>query len=182
LTGIIYKRGDIFYANLVSSVGSEQGGLRPVVIIQNDYGNLYSSTVIVTVMTSRIGAKIRLPVHVVLPPECGLKKESIVMLEQIRTIDKQRLGCYIGHLNDVEMKEIDEALGISVGLKESPDHNPRDLICLCQICASQFYENRSINIRRADRNQQIKDTCSYCNVRQGYDYYVSSKKGVGKNG
>jgi mRNA interferase MazF len=110
------KRGDIFYADLSPVVGSEQGGIRPVIIIQNDVGNKYSPTVIVAAITSQIN-KAKLPTHVeISSEEYGLNKDSVVLLEQIRTLDKKRLKEKIGHMTEGDMKKVDEALSISVGL------------------------------------------------------------------
>ena len=109
-------RGDIFFADLNPVVGSEQGGLRPVLVIQNDVGNLYSPTTIVAAITSRI-KRAKLPTHVELPAaRYRLERDSVVLLEQIRTIDKQRLRAKIGHLDEEAMARVDRALGISVGL------------------------------------------------------------------
>ena len=110
------KRGDIFYADLSPVVGSEQGGIRPVLIVQNDVGNKYSPTVIAAAITSQ-KEKTKLPTHIkVSSQSCGLAKDSIVLLEQIRTIDKQRLKEHMGRLDDGSMNKIDEALSISFGL------------------------------------------------------------------
>ncbi len=110
-------RGDIFFADLSPVVGSEQGGFRPVLIIQNDIGNKYSPTVIVSAVTSQI-MKAKLPTHVELPSNLsGLEKDSVVLLEQVRTIDKRRLRRHVTKLDDTIMKQIDEALAISCGLK-----------------------------------------------------------------
>jgi mRNA interferase MazF len=114
---IVAKRGDIFYADLSPVVGSEQGGIRPVIIIQNDVGNKYSPTVIVAAITSQIN-KAKLPTHVeISSEEYGLNKDSVVLLEQIRTLDKKRLKEKIGHMTESDMKKVDEALSISVGLQ-----------------------------------------------------------------
>lgn len=113
----IVKRGDIFYADLSPVVGSEQGGIRPVIIIQNDVGNKYSPTVIVAAITSQIN-KAKLPTHVEISSEAyGLNKDSVVLLEQIRTLDKRRLKEKIGHMTDDDMRKVDESLLISVGLQ-----------------------------------------------------------------
>jgi mRNA interferase MazF len=110
------KRGDIYYADLSPVVGSEQGGLRPVLIVQNDVGNKYSPTVIAAAITSRMG-KSRLPTHIdVQGAEAGLAKDSVILLEQIRTIDKKRLKEKMGHLDDETMSTVNGALGISFGL------------------------------------------------------------------
>lgn len=112
----IVKRGDIFYADLSPVVGSEQGGVRPVIIIQNDIGNKYSPTIIIAAITSQIN-KAKLPTHVeISSEEYGLNKDSVVLLEQIRTLDKKRLKEKIGHMTDGDMKKVDTALLISVGL------------------------------------------------------------------
>ena len=109
-------RGDIFYADLEPVIGSEQGGIRPVLIIQNNIGNRHSPTVIVAAITSREKDN-RMPTHVHIDGwHCGLPTDSTVMLEQLRTLDKQRLQSYIGSVNKSTMCEIDHALEISIGL------------------------------------------------------------------
>ncbi len=113
------KRGDIFYADLSPVVGSEQGGTRPVLIVQNDIGNRHSPTVIAAAITSQTG-KARLPTHITLKgPEVGLTKDSVVLLEQIRTIDKRRLREHMGRLDETTMNQIDSAIAVSFGLHES---------------------------------------------------------------
>lgn len=116
---MIIKRGDIFYADLSPVVGSEQGGVRPVIVIQNNVGNKYSPTIIIAAITSQIN-KARLPTHVeISAPHFGLPKDSVVLLEQIRTIDKKRLREKIGRFNDEMMNQIDEGLKISLGFRDS---------------------------------------------------------------
>ncbi len=113
---MIVKRGDIYYADLSPVVGSEQGGVRPVLIIQNDVGNKYSPTVIATAITSQIN-KAKMPTHIELDAnEYGLSRDSVVLAEQIRTIDKRRLKEKIGHLDSKLMNKVNEALEISFGL------------------------------------------------------------------
>ena len=115
---MIVKRGDVFYADLSPVIGSEQGGVRPVLVIQNDIGNKYSPTIIIAAITSQIN-KAKLPTHVeISAPEYGLPKDSVVLLEQVRTIDKKRLREKIGRFNDEMMAEVNECLKISVGLVE----------------------------------------------------------------
>ena len=110
------KRGDIYYADLSPVVGSEQGGIRPVLIVQNDVGNKYSPTVIAAAITSQ-KYKNSLPTHIRVNVDgCGLAKDSIVLLEQVRTIDKRRLKERMGNLDDVDMDRIDKALSVSFGL------------------------------------------------------------------
>ncbi len=119
------KRGDIFYADLSPVVGSEQGGLRPVLIVQNDVGNKYSPTVIAAAITSRVG-KTKLPTHIDIHADrVGLARDSVVLLEQIRTIDKKRLREKMGHLDENMMNEVNNAIGISFGLgTPDPGRNP----------------------------------------------------------
>ncbi|HIU48260.1 MAG TPA: type II toxin-antitoxin system PemK/MazF family toxin [Candidatus Avimonoglobus intestinipullorum] len=113
---MIVKRGDIYYADLSPVVGSEQGGIRPVLIIQNDIGNKYSPTVIAAAITSQIN-KAKMPTHIELgAKEYGLNKDSVILLEQIRTIDKRRLRERIGHLDEALMAKVNDALLISFGL------------------------------------------------------------------
>lgn len=108
------RRGDIYYTDLNPVIGSEEGGVRPILIISNDIGNKRSPTVLAAAITSKI--KPDLPTHVYIGTECGISENSTVMLEQIRTIDKRRLFKYIGHLEDNSMKEIDKAISVSFGL------------------------------------------------------------------
>ena len=115
------KRGDIFYADLSPVVGSEQGGVRPVLIIQNDTGNRHSPTVIVAAITSQT-AKARLPTHIDLSANTYLPKDSVVLLEQIRTLDKKRLREYMGRLDEEQMQKVDGAIAVSFGLR------PRQLV------------------------------------------------------
>ncbi len=110
------RRGDIYYADLSPVVGSEQGGVRPVLIVQNDVGNRYSPTVIAAAITSKM-SKTRLPTHIdVYADRVGLAKDSVILLEQIRTIDKKRLGEKMGHLDEAVMAEVDNAISVSFGL------------------------------------------------------------------
>ncbi len=112
----IVKRGDIFYADLSPVVGSEQGGTRPVLIIQNDTGNKHSPTVIAAAITSQTG-KAKLPTHIsIAGGSVGLTKDSIVLLEQVRTIDKRRLREHMGRLDEKQMNQIDTAIAVSLGL------------------------------------------------------------------
>lgn len=115
---MVVKRGDVFYANLSPVIGSEQGGHRPVLVIQNDVGNKYSPTVIVAAITSQI-SKAKLPTHVeVNAKNFSLEKDSVILLEQLRTIDKRRLKEKVTHLSEDVMDKVDEAVRISLGLIE----------------------------------------------------------------
>ena len=112
------NRGDIFYADLSPVVGSEQGGVRPVLVVQNDVGNKYSPTVIVAAITSKL-SKAKLPTHIELNrTNCNLTKDSVVLLEQLRTLDKRRLQEKICSLNEQDMIKVDVAIMISLGLTE----------------------------------------------------------------
>ena len=114
---VIVKRGDIYYADLSPVVGSEQGGIRPVLIIQNDVGNKYSPTVIAAAITSQIN-KAKMPTHIELSAsEYGLYKDSVILLEQIRTIDKKRLREKVAHLDKKLMEDVNTALSVSFGLE-----------------------------------------------------------------
>lgn len=121
------KRGDIYYADLSPVIGSEQGGMRPVLIVQNDVGNKFSPTVIAAAITSKVG-KTKLPTHIdVLRGaqgcmEMGLARDSVILLEQIRTIDKRRLKERMGHLEDNVMQRVDGALYVSFGLAPATSH------------------------------------------------------------
>lgn len=119
------RRGDIYYADLSPVVGSEQGGVRPVLIVQNDVGNRYSPTVIAAAITSQTG-KARLPTHIEVHTDSGLAKSSIVLLEQIRTLDKRRLKDRMGHLDDETMTLVNDALSVSFGLA-SEEHTSQDV-------------------------------------------------------
>lgn len=127
------KRGDIYYADLSPVVGSEQGGLRPVLIIQNDVGNRYSPTVIAAAITSRL-SKTKLPTHIdvaraaTVDSDCyGLARDSVILLEQIRTLDKRRLREKMGHLDERLMKQVNDAISVSFGLAgSSRDTYPKE--------------------------------------------------------
>ena len=119
------RRGDIYYADLSPVVGSEQGGVRPVLIVQNDVGNRYSPTVIAAAITSQTG-KARLPTHIEVHTDSGLAKSSIVLLEQIRTLDKRRLKDRMGHLDDETMTLVNDALSVSLGLA-GEEHTSQDV-------------------------------------------------------
>lgn len=113
---MLVKRGELYFADLSPVVGSEQGGVRPVLIVQNDIGNKYSPTIIAAAITSKLN-KAKLPTHIELSSkEYGLEKDSVVLLEQIRTIDKTRLREKIGELTEIKMNQINKAMMISLGV------------------------------------------------------------------
>ena len=116
------KRGDIYYADLSPVVGSEQGGVRPVLIVQNNVGNRYSPTVIAAAITSQVN-KAKMPTHISLgAPNYGLTRDSIILTEQIRTLDKRRLRERAGVIPPDDMRRVDEALGVSMGLESQDVH------------------------------------------------------------
>lgn len=124
----LIKRGELYYADLSPVIGSEQGGVRPVLVVQNDVGNKYSPTVIAAAVTSKL-TKARLPTHIELSARTyGLVKDSVVLLEQIRTIDKRRLKERIGLLSPQVMARVDDALLISLGFSSSANINPVRLV------------------------------------------------------
>lgn len=112
------RRGDVYLADLNPAIGCEQGGIRPVLVLQNDIGNLYSPTTIVAAVTAKQTKK-KLPVHTPISA-CMLRTDSTLLLEQIRTIDKCRLQAYLGSINQKEMRDIDRALKLSIGLMPPP--------------------------------------------------------------
>ena len=111
-----YFRGEIYYADLGCGIGSEQQGFRPVVIIQNDTGNKYSPTVIIAAISSKANVKAKLPTHRFIPAGNGLELPSIVLAEQIRTVDKRRLSERVGRLREADVRAVDRALAVSLGL------------------------------------------------------------------
>ena len=169
-----YLRGDMYYADLGDGIGSEQNGYRPVLIIQNDVGNKHSPTVIVAAISSKVGAKAKLPTHYYIGAICGLQLPSVVLLEQLRTVDKKRLDAYIGRLPDQHIRGINHALAISVGLIAPV---PKKLtLCLCSVCAESFRNTGAFSLRQTDPQQAAKDVCTYCNHRKGVDYEVIPRR------
>ena len=163
----------MYYADLGKGIGSEQEGYRPIVIIQNNVGNKHSPTVIIASITSKRDAKAKLPTHYLIEAEDGLELPSIVLLEQLRTIDKRRLSSFIGHLSEKHIQGINHALAVSVGLIESIPN--KLILCLCRTCAENFYGSGAFVLRRVNSEQTEKDTCTYCNSRKGFDYEIISK-------
>ncbi|MBE7090366.1 MAG: type II toxin-antitoxin system PemK/MazF family toxin [Clostridiales bacterium] len=121
------RRGELYYADLSPVVGSEQGGIRPVLVVQNDIGNKYSPTVIAAAVTSKLN-KVRLPTHIELSADTyGLQRDSVVLLEQIRTLDKRRLKERIGMLEMATMQRVDTALLISLGFSMAAEEPNADI-------------------------------------------------------
>lgn len=166
-----YSRGDLYYADLGHGIGSEQEGYRLVLILQNDTGNKYSPTVIVAAVTSKVGIKAKLPTHFFLKAGSGgLEVSSIVLLEQLRTLDKRRLMEYIGKISRTQLRGVNHSLAISVGLIEEMPTNL--IMCLCPACANNFYGTGSYYLRRINPHQTEKELCTYCGQRPGFDYSV----------
>ena len=112
----LYQRGDIYLADLSPTLGSEQGGIRPVVVIQNNIGNCYAPTLIVAPISTKVQKKQKQPTHCVMRPSSMIRSQSVVLLEQIRTIDKQRIRCYLGKVTQDEILSINQAMRISLAL------------------------------------------------------------------
>lgn len=166
------KRGDIYHVDLDPVFGSEQGGYRPVLVIQNNIGNQYSPTVIVAAITSK--EKMKLPTHIAIPEIEGLEKNSVVLLEQLKTIDKRRLENYVCTLEKDEMEKVNKAIQRSTGI---PRITEKPLIVsMCRVCAGNFYDVSGHFIRRVNPEQRDKEICMFCNIRSGYSYYIGKKK------
>ena len=113
-----HYRGDVFYANLDTVIGSEQGGTRPVIIVQNDIGNKFANTVIIVPLTKKIDSKVKLPTHIIVKKFKGIKYDSTALAEQVRVIDKTRLVRKIGKLQERTIKRLNKALAIAIDIKE----------------------------------------------------------------
>jgi len=166
-----YQRGDMYYADLGRGIGSEQEGYRPVVIIQNNLGNKYSPTVIIAAISSKVGIKPKLPTHYYINAEDGLELPSIILLEQIRTIDKQRLAKYIGRLSKEHISGMNHALAVSIDLIHTTLQSLN--MCLCNACADKFRSTGAFSLRRTETEHGI---CAYCNQPTGHNYEVTPLK------
>lgn len=163
-----YKRGDIYFADLGDGIGSEQKGIRPVMIVQNDIGNKYSGTVVVAALTSDYNSKPNLPTHYYIKADKGLYKDSIVMLEQIRTIDKNRIICYIGQASKIQLNGIDKALRLSLGLSKYMIMN------LCTDCVKILHSSGVFFIRK-DNHVHLRRKCVICKkyYAKPYNVYIN---------
>ena len=141
--------------------------------IQNDVGNRHSPTTIVAAISTQIRTKANLPTHYHLKPGSGHVQPSMVMLEQIRTVDKTRLVQYIGKLSDGEIKGLNHALAISIGL--IPTTPGKLTLCLCSTCAENFYGSGAYYLRRVNPIEVEKELCTYCNQRVGFDYEITPR-------
>jgi len=166
------KRGDIYYADLNPVIGSEQGDYRPVLIIQNDIGNEYSPTVVVLPITSKID-KNHLPTHVHLPKSCGLEKDSIILTEQIQTIDRSRLAEYICHISGEIWVAIDKAIALCVGLENCRSKKGEMMmLSLCTRCEMDFRNSGYVVVKRGW--QEVKEDCDFCKIGRGLNFGVFS--------
>lgn len=173
MSGQQFSRGEIYYIDFGDGVGSEQRGYRPAVIISNNIGNRNSSTVIVAAITSRRPDKADLPTHVYVGTETGLVNPSIILLEQIRTISKDRLDDYVGKLSRGQLGALWRALAISIGETGGKDNNI--VMFLCKRCADNFRAMGKYKLRCVAKEQN-KDTCTYCNYRKGFEYELVPKE------
>ena len=172
------KRGDIYYANLNPTIGSEQGDTRPVIIVQNDIGNGFSPTLIVTPLTSNL-RKNPLPTHVMIPSSCGLERDSLALMEQIRTIDRSRISDYIGHVNGEIQSAIDKALAICIGLeKRRPTKGEMLVLSLCYRCESDFRNSGYLLVKKGW--QEVKTECDFCKAAKGLIFGILSLDGEGR--
>jgi len=166
------KRGDIYFANLNPVVGSEQGDMRPCLIVQNNIGNKHSPTVIVVPLTS--SKKAFLPTHVRIIRKGGLLFDSIALTEQVRTIDRTRLDRYLGRIGVGEQIAVDGALAVSVGLAPSRPPTEKVLVLsLCWRCKCEFEAAGRVLVKRGW--QAHKESCDYCRMAMGLDYGVFEK-------
>jgi mRNA interferase MazF len=157
------KKGEIYYANLLPSIGSEQQGTRPVLIIQNDVGNEHSNTVIVAMITGK--AKKPLPTHVLLNNiECGLPENSVVMLEQIQTLDKQRLGSFVGYVSADVMNRIDKAALCSLGITSAASMFFRNEI------HKKVFQKQMSKLQGKTSNQYLAAIYLLCADKKLWDY------------
>ncbi len=163
------KRGDVYIAELDPVVGSEQGGCRPVLIVQADRGLRNAPTAVVLPITSQ--TKPALPTHAFLVGASGLSAGSIALAEQIRTLDKTRLRKRIGTVEGFRMAEVDTALKYTLGLMRAVPASSPEVKTLCSRC-KQDYESAGYVLKRIGKRDGPKSTCDFCNTGQGYDFEV----------
>jgi len=163
-----YFRGQIYFVDFDPAQGSEQGGVRPALVLQNNIGNQHSPTLIVAPITS--SKKPQLPVHLPISGVHSLRKGSTVLLEQIRVVDKARVGKYMGSVGYVGMKLIDAALMVSLDIRHLDKESTE--MSLCPICKSQF-EDSGFDVWLISKPSDPKEFCDYCNHRTGFCYEVT---------
>ena len=161
-------RGDVFFADLDPVLGSEQGGTRPVLVVQNNTGNRHSPSTIVAAITHK--AQPSLPTHVLIDAP-GVKEGSVILLEQLRTIDGRRLAERLCALDARQMHLVDIALLASLGIRFTPQNAM--LMTLCRSCAQSFRDAGGHILRQVNSDQDAKEPCTVCNVRSGFDYEVT---------
>ena len=171
------RRGDIYYAYLNPVIGSEQGDCRPVLIVQNDIGNEHSPTVIVTPLTRNL-RKNPLPTHVLIPKVSGLDRDSLILAEQIRTIDRSRLSNYIGHISRDIQNSVDDALAVCIGLeKKRPPKGEMLVLTLCYRCENDFRNSDYLLVKKGW--QEIKEDCDFCKTAKGLTFGIFKLEGGG---
>lgn len=168
----LIKRGSIFYYDLGATDGSVQSGTRPVMIVQNDKGNFYSPTLIVVPITS-VPKKFYMPTHVFIGTQFGLTEDSMLLAEQLTTISKDSLREFVGVATKDFMRQVDHALAKCLTRKS---RKKTFEACLCPTFLNNFFETHNYIIRRIDKFQTEKDTCTYCQQRLGYDYRIIDRK------
>ncbi|MCX0366245.1 type II toxin-antitoxin system PemK/MazF family toxin [Clostridium perfringens] len=170
----IISRGDLFYYDFGDRVGSVQSGERPVLVVQADDYNKNAPTVIVAAVTSVI-KKRYLPSHIILGDKFGLKKPSMVLLEQVQTVNKDELSDYIGTIEDEHLlRQINATLKKTFGLWVYNPENEKNIRCLCQKCLKNYIHNPDYIVRRLDPFAKEKDRCDKCN-QSGWDYVVTKR-------
>lgn len=170
------KWGDIYYYDLGTANGSVQSKLRPVLIIQNNVGNENGPTTVVAAISSVV-KKMYLPTHILLDPSCGLREKSIVMLEQVKTVDKKDLMEHVGEITDkATIEAIKRGIAIEMGVIECPKPTQKKLILsLCPKCRSAYLDIPGNRIRRVDYLQVEKEKCDMCQRAFGFDYYIKKR-------
>ena len=164
------RRGDMYFANLNPTIGSEQGDSRPVLVVQNNAGNTHSPTVVVVPITSNVHKK-TLPTHVLLPQSSGLETESLALVEQIRTIDRSRMTGYIGRIGGKAQDEIDAALSVCVGIESRRSAKGEMMeLSLCPRCERNFRDSGYVLVKKGW--QEVKEDCDFCKVRQGLNFGI----------
>lgn len=170
------RRGEIYHYDFGTNEGSVQNGVRPVLVVQCDDGNMASTTTVVAALTTAI-KKRYLPSHVVLGENFGLKEPSMVMLEQIRTVNQSELRAYIGFVDSAYMwKQIDMGLKKALGLwVDKPPRRKNNIRCLCGKCLNDYKSNPDYVVRRLDPFAKEKERCDKC-LDSGYEYIVYDRK------
>ena len=154
------KRGEIYYADLNPVIGSEQGACRPVLVVQNNYGNEHSPSIVIVPLTRNLH-KTPMPTHVIIPRTFGLHTDSIALTEQIRVIDRSRFISYLGRITYEIQSAVDDALAVSVGLASKRfTKNQMFVLSLCPRCESDFRNSGYVLVKRG--RQKIKENCDFC--------------------